>query len=464
MFMALSTAEEIGYGVSPLKTNHSSNFAEFCAATTFDQLPDTVRHEAKRGIIDWFGCAIAGSQHATIDLLMKGLSNFGSARTVPVIGRRERLGPLEAAMANGQIGHVLDFDDTHMDGVVLHTSSPVLAALISTSHLSAASGRDLMTAYALGFEAGVRVGKSAPNHHDGGWHLTGTLGSIAAGIAAARLLKLDARQTVHALGIATTQAAGMQQNRGTMCKSFHAGRAASSGVIAAVLARQGFDSSEEIVEGKKGFSRTYSATTDIAAFTSDLGDRWEILSNGYKPYACGVVLHPLIDGVIELSRCGIDPAKIAEIRLRVHPHAIRITGVLDPQTGLQSKFSLYHSAAVAFLDQAAGLSQYSDERAKAPEVVSLRGLVSAYADEAYRRDEAHVTVVTHDGGVHEQHVHHAKGTRANPMSDDTLGEKFLANSVPILGEERARFLLAAIWRLEDQADINELFALAHGRE
>ena len=154
---------------------------------------------------------------------------------------------------------------------------------------------------AAGFEAGVRTGQGAPAHHDGGWHLTGTLGTIAAGAGSARLLGLDAQRLTYAIGIATTQAAGMQQNRGTMCKSLHAGKAAASGALAALLAAKGFNSSDEILEGKRGFTRIYSSVAAPELIVDGLGERWEITRNGYKPYACGIVLHPLIDAMIDFS-------------------------------------------------------------------------------------------------------------------------------------------------------------------
>ena len=143
-----------------------------------------------------------------------------------VLGRKLKLGLLDAPLANGVMGHVLDFDDTHMGGVVLHTSSPVLAALFALAERTPVGGEQFMLAYAVGFEAGVRSGRTAPGHHKGGWHLTGTLGSIAAGAAGGKLVGLDAQRLTYAIGIAATQAGGMQQNRGTMCKSFHAGKAA----------------------------------------------------------------------------------------------------------------------------------------------------------------------------------------------------------------------------------------------
>src|SRR5215472_14938964 len=225
------------------------------AAARFGDLTPAAAHQARRGVLDWIGCALAGSAHPTVGKLLTVLQEAGGRAQATVLGRGLRLAFLEAPLANGQMGHVLDFDDTHMGGVVLHTSSPVLAALLALAERTPVTGADLMLAYAVGFEAGVRSGRTAPGHHKGGWHLTGTLGSIAAGAACGRLLGLDAQRLTYAMGIAATQAAGLQQNRGTMCKSFHAGKAAQNGALAALLAERGFDASQEIVEGKRGFAR-----------------------------------------------------------------------------------------------------------------------------------------------------------------------------------------------------------------
>jgi 2-methylcitrate dehydratase PrpD len=380
-----------------------------------------------------------------------------------VLGRSLKLGLLDAPLANGQMGHLLDFDDTHMGGVVLHTSSPVLAALLALAERAQSrapvSGADLMLAYAVGFEAGVRSGRTAPGHHKGGWHLTGTLGSIAAGAACGRLLGLDAQRLTYAMGIAATQAAGMQQNRGTMCKSFHAGKAATNGVLAALLAERGFDSSQEIIEGKRGFARIYSDVAAPGELTDGLGGRWLIETNGHKPYACGVVLHPLIDAVTAIrARDRIDPAAVSEISLRVHPLVLSITGVVEPSSGLQSKFSFRHSAAVALADGAAGIAQYADARAADPMVAALRRKVQAVADETLRKDEAHAAVVA-GGARHEVHVAHASGTTDNPMSDAAIEAKFLANATPAIGGERARKACELVWSLEECADVRELIAL-----
>src|SRR5437660_972185 len=422
-------SQVVSQGVAQVATNADYNLAspglnttkllgDFLARFRFEDLSERAVHEARRGLIDWIGCALAGSTHPTIDKLLAVLIGVCGTPQASVLGRKRELGLMEAALANGQMGHMLDYDDTHMGGVVLHTSGPILAALFPLIELGGVSGRDFICAYAAGFEAGVRVGQSAPGHHAGGWHLTGTLGSIAAGAAAARLLHLDAPRMIHALGIAATQAAGMQQNRGTMCKSFHAGKAASNGLLAALLAEQGFDSTDEMIEGKRGFCRIYSDKAAPELVLEELGTRWEIARNGHKPYACGVVLHPALDAMIALRGMRVrSPAEIERVELSVHPFAVRMTGLADPETGLQSKFSIYHAAAAAYLDGCAGIAQFTDERATMADVVALRGKIEARIDESLEKDQAAATLVTTSGEGVEARIEHASGTVANPMTD-----------------------------------------------
>lgn len=448
------------YGAAELNLGITEKLAGYLAGLGYEDLPGAVVHECRRGVLDWLGCALAGSRHPTLDRLTGVLRTINPTGPVTVFGRGMKLGMLEGPLANGQMGHVLDYDDTHMDGVILHTSGPVLASMLALGESRGLGGRALMAGYVAGFEAGVRAGQGAPDHHDGGWHLTGTLGTIAAGAACGALIGLDARQMVHALGIAATQAAGMQQNRGTMSKSFHAGKAASSGVLAALLAEGGFDSSHEILEGRKGFCRIYSAGTNEDVILRDLGRKFLISSNGYKPYACGVVLHPIIDTAIALGRDSfIAPEDVKAIDIVANPKAVSITGVADPKTGLKSKFSIGHATSVGYIDGAAGIAQFSDERAVAADVAGLRQKVHVATDDALRADQCRGTVTSNSGARFEFVTEHATGTVDNPMPDAVIEAKFLANAEPAVGAARAGVIRDMVWELDKLGDLGELTAL-----
>ncbi|MFL2687771.1 MAG: MmgE/PrpD family protein [Alphaproteobacteria bacterium] len=448
------------YGAADLNLGITEKLAGYLADLQFEDLPGDVIHECRRGILDWLGCALAGSEHATLDTLTGVLGTISPNGGSTVIGRKMKLGLLEAAIANGQMGHVLDYDDTHLGGGGVHTSGPVMASILPLGESRRVSGKDFMVAYVAGFEAATRTGCGMPNHHDGGWHLTGTIGTVGAGAGCGRLLGLTGTQMVHAFGIAATQSAGMQQNRGTMCKSFHPGKAASNGILAATLAEGGFDSTGEILEGKKGFCRIYSVVTDEAAILAKLGESFAVTGNGYKPYACGVVLHPIIDSAIALGQeSAIAPSDVARLEITANIKAVTITGVSDPKSGLKSKFSIGHASAVSFIDGNAGRPQFSNERALAQDVVVLREKVSVTVDENFRIDQAAAMVVGKDGTRMEHKTEHATGMVDNPMSDAQIETKFFDNAEPSVGAEKAKEIREMVWGLENVSDIGALVRL-----
>lgn len=453
----ISDREAEGSAADSRTDTLTRKLCETLAARRVEDMPDAVAHEGCRGVLDWLGCALAGSAHPTIDILLRTLREIAPSPIASVFGRDLKLGLLEAAIANGQMGHVLDYDDTHLSGTtVIHPSSPILAALFGLAERQTVTGKALLLAYATGIDAGARVGATAQGHIEKGFHGTGTLGTFCAAAAAAQLLDLDGVRFTHALAIAGTQAAGMQQNRGTMCKSFHAGKAASNGILAGLLAQGGFSSSLEIVEGQLGFCRLFSDISDPEALTRDLDGQWEILRNGHKPYACGFVMHPTIDAVIEICRrVPIRPEDVERIDVLGHRHIVSVTWVQDPPTGLQAKFSTRHSAAVALIDGAAGTAQYSDARATDPVVRALRQRVHVATDDAFTKGEAEVKI-TAGGVVHEYRVEHASGTAGNPMTDAAIEKKFLANAEPVLGAERAAALKDLVWRLPQLGDASEI--------
>ena len=455
------TAEGVRYGAATVGLGITTALSRFLARIRYEDLSPAAVREAKRAVLDWIGCAIVGSDHAAANILITTFQDIGSVPTVTVLGRGGlKLGLLDGAVVNGQMGHVHDFDDTHLGGVILHTSTAVLPALFALGEWRESSGRDIIVALVAAFEAGVRVGQAAPRHHQGGWHLTGTLGTVAAAAGSARLLGLNESQTAFALGIACTQAAGMQQNRGSDCKSLHAGKAGYHGALAALLASRGFTSSPEILEGSLGFTKIFSSTQNNGAITADLGKSWMITGNGYKPYACGVVLHPLIDATIDVSqKSRVPAAQVARIETFVHPDVIRITGVDQPGSGLMSKFSANHAAAVAYIDQAAGVDQFSNERAQDPNVLALRKVIQVKPVLTYRLDQASAIVVANSGATFATEIAHATGTVSNPLSDDALRQKFFANATPKLGADRAPEVVDMVSKLDTVKNVGELVKL-----
>ena len=351
--------------------------ARYCAASRYDNLPSNVVHEARRALLNWAGCAIGASAHPTVEIAWNALRPFAGAAQATLLGRRERTDILHAALINGISSHVLDFDDTHPDTLV-HPSGPVASAVLALAEYRGASGREVINAFVVGVEVECRIARAVlPAHYDIGWHITGTAGVFGAAAACARLLGLDQQHSAWALGLAATQAAGIREMFGSMAKSLHPGRAAQNGLAAALMAEAGFTSSAGAIEGKRGFANVLSTTVDIAKCVDGLGTHYDLLGNTYKPYACGLVIHPAIDGCIRMrNERGVRAADVQRIDLRVHPMTLELTGKKTPVSGLEGKFSVFHSAAVALIDGAGGEAQYADARVNAADVVALRARVS----------------------------------------------------------------------------------------
>ena len=364
--------------------------ARFCVHSQYADIPAEVRHEAARAILNWTGCAIGASHHETVNRAWEAVAPFVGQPQASLIGRRERADILNAAFLNGLSSHVLDFDDTHAR--MVHPSAPVLPAILALAEWGKLSGAQLVHAFALGVDAECRVGLSVfPEHYNIGWHITGTAGVFGAAAAAGKLLGLNEQQMAWALGIAATQSSGLREMFGTMCKSFHPGRSAQNGLLAALLASKNFTSSEHAIEAPRGFGHVMSTKFDPTTITGDIGQRYELLSNMYKPYACGLVVHASIDGCVELRReHRLKPEDIEAVELTVWPMAMELTGKQTPHTGLEGKFSLYHAAAVALIYGAAREAEFSDAVVRDPRVIALRERVTATPDPSVGKLEAHV--------------------------------------------------------------------------
>jgi 2-methylcitrate dehydratase PrpD len=434
--------------------------ARYLVESRVADIPAPVRHEAARALLNWAGCAIGGSRHATVERALAALSEFSGPPQAGVFGRGERVDILHAALFNGISSHVLDYDDTHE--IAVHPSAPVLPAVFALAEWRHVSGADLVHAFVLGVEAECRIGLSVfPEHYNVGWHITGTAGVFGAAAAAGKLLGLNEQQMTWALGIAATQSAGLREMFGSMCKSLHPGRAAQNGLTAALLAARNFTSSERAIEAPRGFAHVLSTKFDPAVITDGLGSRFELLSNMYKPYACGLVVHAAIDGCIQLrNKHAIKPAAIERIDLRVCPIVLELTAKTKPQSGLEGKFSVYHAAAAAMIFGAAGEAQFSDTCVLDPQVTALRERVTAVPDDKLHKLEVHVSIQLKDGGTLTRHVEHALGSLQRPMSDADLEAKFRGLTEGILDGAQNDELMRLCWSVAALPDAGAIVRAA----
>ena len=433
--------------------------AEFIVAT--DQLPSWVWDEAKRTLVNLLAISVSASIHPSSRALTEWVRAEGATPRATVIGGRLQTSPARAAHANGFLAHLQDYDDTHFP-TILHPSAPVWPAVLAVAEDTGASGRDALLAFAVGAEAACRVAMSVhPWHYDDGWHITGTVGVIGATAGAGRILRLDPDRMSHALGFAGTQSAGLREVFGTDGKPMHAAFAARGGVEAASFAQADLTASTDILGGRRGFWAVLSPRGHSeAVLLHERGEEWELRRNGLKPYANGVVSHPIQDAVIALrTEHRLTPEQVTAIELRVCPLVVELMNRSEPRTGLEGKFSFQHCAAAALVDGAGHDAQFTDAKVADPAIAAVRRRVSAVVDQAIPEHEAFVTIRLTDGRSVSAHIEHASGSPENPLSDATLDAKFRALVEPVLGGPRTEELLHLARHLEDAPDVRGLFAL-----
>jgi 2-methylcitrate dehydratase PrpD len=420
---------------------------------------DAVDHEAHRTFYNWLGCAIGAAKHEAADASIAAVQMLEPAPQATVLGRGQKIDMAGAALVNGITSHTFDFDDTHLK-TIIHPAGPVASGVLALAERQQASGRDVLDALVIGIDVACRIGNTMyPDHYDRGWHITGSTGMLGAAAGCARLLKLNEHQTAMALGIAASQPVGLREQFGTMTKPFHPGGAARAGLMSALLASHGFTASPRALEAPRGFVQVVSDKRAWNEVTDELGQRFEISFNTYKPFACGIVIHPSIDACVQLREKGVAPEQVDSIELRVHSLVLELTGKKEPKDGLQGKFSVYHGCAVGLIYGRAGEEEFSDAVVNDARVVELRNKVKATVDDSIAEESVRVTAVLKDGRRIEVHVAHAIGSLQKPLTDAQLESKFRSLVEPVLGSTRAGDITRECWQLATLADVNRLTTL-----
>ena len=434
--------------------------AEFVANHPSRGWSDAVDHEAHRTFFNWLGCAIGAAHHEAADAALRALAVMQPSPQATVLGRKERIDIAGAALVNGITSHTFDFDDTHLK-TIIHPAGPVASAVLALAEVTGASGRALIDSLVLGIDVACRVGNAMyPIHYDRGWHITGSTGMLGAAAACSRLMGLSVDQTQMALGIAASTPVGLREQFGTMTKPFHPGAAARAGLLAALLAREGFTASKHALEAPRGLMQVASTKCDWTEITDELGSRFEITFNTYKPFACGIVIHPAIDACAQLRAAGVKADDVERIEIAVHSLVLELTGKREPKDGLQAKFSVYHGCAVGLLFGEAGEGEFADALVNSEAVVNIRRKVVATVDPTIDEAEVRAVAVMKDGSRKTVHVAHAIGSLQRPLTDADLERKFCSLAAPVLGSVALAPLMAAAWGLGAAADVRALVKLA----
>lgn len=443
----------------------SETLACFIAETSAGDLPSVVVEQSKRTLLNIVGCMIGGARHEAIETAIAGLREFGGPRVATFIGRGERADPLLAALINGMSSGVYSFDDTHAQAVV-HPGGPVAAALLPLAETRSVSGAQFLAAFTLGAEVVCRVSKAvsvAPAKAGPHWVQTGICAGIGAAAGAAKLLDFPPERIVAAMGIAACQSGGHRALTRSMCYAFMVGNAAQSGLRAALLAERGFTSSPDPLGENGGFADVYATSANPKALTNGLGSHYEIVANTFKPYPCGVVIHPVIDACLEL-RGRVSEGELARIRrvhLKVAPAVLALCDCTDPRDAFEAQTSVQHWTAVALRDGKAGILQSRPDRIAASDIASLRRLVVLQADAGADRAAAEVSVELEDGRRLSEAVDRCRGSAQRPMSNEQLEAKFEAQCAGA-GSCDVAALIAACWSVEKLVEAAQIAHLATG--
>ncbi|CAB3769972.1 MmgE/PrpD family protein [Paraburkholderia humisilvae] len=427
--------------------------AQFVERTRWSDIPEAVRHEAKRALVNYFAVGFAGCADPSIGKAVQVYRRLRAGYEASLIGRAERTDMLNAAALNAMTANVHDFDDTHLP-TIIHPTAPVAAPLFAFSESKSMTGEALLLAFVVGVEIECRIGNAvSPSHYQRGWHITSTCGVFGAAAAAAKIIKLDNSQIAAAFGHASAQAGGLVETLGTMAKSVSVGNAAKHGMLSAWLAADGLSGPARPIEGERGFLRVTADKPDFNALTAGLGSVWALQANTYKPYPCGVVLNPVIEACLDLARDRHwSLADIERVELVGHPLLRERTDRLDIRSGREAQVSAQHSVAVVLATGRAGLAEFSDSSAADPALRAFAGRVAFVDDSRFPVEAARVTVLLRSGESVSRTVSAARGSLAVPLSDAELDSKLkelAAYGAPHIATQR---LLDTLWTLDTAGD------------
>ena len=445
--------------------------ADITAKLRYEDMPGPVAEKSKRFILDLLGCILGAKNIQSSKIMAQVISNFGGSPQSTVIGYSHKTSAPLAAMINGTTGHAFDMDDDHREGT-LHSSVVIFPAVFAVAEQSRVSGKDLLTAFAAGSELMIRLGEAfLGKTYYQGFHPTGTTGVFGAALGVGKILELDTQKLTWAQGIAGSQAAGLLEWKadGTWTKRIQAGHPAMSGVISALLAREGYTGPATVYEGNDGFVRAFSHKDqyDVNKIIDQFGTRWELADNSIKPHACCRFACPIADCALDISQNNnIDPEDIEDVEVGVNNWMIKV--LCEPaerkynwQTVVDTQFSLPYVTAVSLVKKRASVPEFTDEAIQDPVVRALAQKVRwQFSDEfeklypkAY---PASVTVRTKDGKTYHSRVDYPKGDPENPVSDAELLDKFRLLSSRNISAKQAEQIIDTVLNLEKISDINDL--------
>jgi 2-methylcitrate dehydratase PrpD len=451
----------------------SEALAAFATQTRARDIPDEVRKRALHHMLDATGIAVAAARYDHAHRVLTAMRGLGGEGTVPVIGFPVRLSPRDAAILNGYLCHGLDYDDTHVAGII-HPTASVFPAVLSAAALTGASGAEMVTAYIIGVETAARIAAVAKSgFHQVGFHPTGIVGIFGSALAAGRLMGLNARQLAHAQGIAVSMAAGNLEfvEDGAWNKRLHPGWAAQAGITAAALAREGFVGATKPYDGRFGLFRSfmgaYADKADHSLATAGLGEVWELMQTAIKPFPACHFTHGCIDAAIEIRRQGVAADRISSVLVKV-PKGVHPTicepeaNKLRPANSYDAQFSVQWLTAAALVRGRLGLAELEPTEITDPEILALTSKVrfADYPDSPFPAAYSGEVAVTLDDGrivSHREHIN--RGAADRPLANAEIVEKFRANTATACSRDTSDRIERAMLDLEAASQAADALAV-----
>ena len=445
-----------------------------CHNLSYNALPEEVIDRVKYLTLDYLGVAARGSLSESSAPILNFVSNRGMVREgAVVIGTDLKADPTYAALANGTFAHSIELDDV-VNEASLHPAVVIMSSALACSHIAGSGGRALIEGIVVGYEAMTRLGFSLDPkaHYAQGFHPTGTCGTMGSALTAAKILGLDQEAMTNALGIAGSQAAASMEflSDGSFTKRLHAGWAAHSGVIAALLAREGFTGPGTIIEGRYGFLRSYSPNSDPASLFENWGDPFKVMKTSIKPHACCRYKQGPIDGILEIMhQNSLKPSDIEEVKLGILKAGFPIIAQpeeskYNPKSIVDAQFSMPFGAAVAILHGRATLEEYTQENMMSSEIKQMMGRIYCVEDPKLERDypkkwPASVNLSTKGGQQYHTKIEFPKGDPENPLTWDELIHKFKSLISPVFSDERGAEIISYVRGIESAKNLKDLSRL-----
>lgn len=429
--------------------------AAYAVNSTWETLPDAIRAEAGRAFLNWFGCSLGGSGEDLVERAIDAVATTTGRAEASILGRRVRVDVTSAAFLNCLSSSALAYDDTHL-ATVTHPTGPVAAALFAHAQTAVISGREFLQALVIGIELQCRMSNVLllpPAKENLSLYSTGLTAPIGVAAAIGRVLGLDERQMRWAIGHAAVQAAGFRATHGAMSGLVVPAFATRAGLFATQLAAAGVECVDDALEAPRGYVEVHSAGANLSYAVDGLGEHFELSAVAYKPYPCGIVVHPVIDACRDALAQFVAGDRIEEVRLSVSPLTMALADRSQPRDALETMISLQHWAAAVFVRRAAGTCALRQVTIDDPEIVQFRNRITATADPGLERDQARAELLLSSGRRVSAFVEHARGSMHRPMSDHELDEKFIRQSENVFDTGSSSRLLNLLRGLEKEADV-----------